>query len=80
MRRHLILGTALAIGTAGLTTLASQSRPDYPYKPVEGGDKLGVAKDAWNKVSFKPVTTSALRFQVVLQPGASAGLQEVRLK
>ena len=34
MRRHLILGTALAIATAGLTTLASQSRPDYPYKPV----------------------------------------------
>ncbi len=34
MRRLLILGTALAIGTAGLTTLASQSRPDYPFKPV----------------------------------------------
>ena len=34
MRRHLILGTALAIATAGLTTLASQSRPDYPFQPV----------------------------------------------
>ena len=34
MRRHLIPGTLLAIATAGLTTLASQSRPDYPFKPV----------------------------------------------
>ena len=34
MQRHLILGTALAIATAGLTTLASQSRPDYPFQPV----------------------------------------------
>ena len=34
MRRHLILGAALAMATAGLTTRASQSRPDYPYQPV----------------------------------------------
>ncbi len=34
MQRHLILGTALAIATAGLTGLASQSRPDYPFQPV----------------------------------------------
>ena len=46
-------------------------------------DGLGVVSRqsaVTNKVTFKPVTTSALRFQVVLQPGASAGLQEVRVK
>ena len=50
------------------------------WKPVETSDTLGVAKDAWNKVTFKPVTTSALRLEVMLQPGASAGLQEWRVK
>ena len=50
------------------------------WKPVETSDAFGVTKDAWNKVTFKPVTTSALRLEVVLQPGASAGLQEWRVK
>ena len=50
------------------------------WKPVETVDPLGVAKDAWNKVTFKPVSTSALRLEIVLQPGVSAGLQEWRVK
>jgi hypothetical protein len=50
------------------------------WKPVETVDQFGVAKDAWNTVTFKPVTTSALRIEVVLQPGVSAGLQEWRVK
>lgn len=46
------------------------------WKPVETTDKFGVAKDAWNKVTFKPVTTSALRLEIQLPAGASAGVQE----
>ena len=33
MKRH-ILTPALVAATAGLTTVASQPRPDYPFKPV----------------------------------------------
>jgi hypothetical protein len=50
------------------------------WKPVEAAGAFGVAKDAWNKVTFTPVTTPALRVEVVLPPGASAGLQELRVK
>jgi hypothetical protein len=50
------------------------------WKPVETTAAYGVAKDAWNKVTFKPVITSALKIEVVLQPGGSAGLQEWRVK
>ena len=34
MNKSLVVGTALAVATAGLATVASQSRPDYPFKPV----------------------------------------------
>ena len=50
------------------------------WKPVETADKFGVAKDAWNKVTFKSVTTSALRLDIQLPAGASAGVQEWRVK
>ena len=50
------------------------------WKPVETADTLGVSKDAWNKVTFKPVSTSALRIEVVMQPRFSAGLQEWKVK
>ena len=50
------------------------------WKPVETADGFGVTKDAWNKITFKPVTTSALRLEVVMQPGVSAGLQEWKVK
>jgi uncharacterized protein len=50
------------------------------WKPVDTADQFGIAKDAWNKLTFKPVITSALRLEIVLQPGVSAGLQEWRVK
>ena len=50
------------------------------WKPVETTSAFGVARDAWNKVTFKPVSTSALRIEIVLQPGQSAGVQELRVK
>ena len=46
------------------------------WKPVEAAGPFAVAKDAWNRVSFAPVTTNALRIELTLQPGVSAGLQE----
>ena len=50
------------------------------WKPVETTDALATAKDAWNTVTFTPVNTTALRIEVVMQPGVSAGLQEWKVK
>jgi len=50
------------------------------WKPVETTDPFGTAKDRWNTVAFTPVNTTALRLEVVLQPGQSAGLQEWKAK
>ena len=50
------------------------------WKPVETTDPFGASKDAWNKVTFKPVTTTALRLEVVMKAGVSAGLQEWKVK
>jgi hypothetical protein len=46
------------------------------WKPVEVVGPYGIAKDAYNKVAFTPVTTSGLRLEVKLQPEWSAGIQE----
>ena len=66
MRRHLILGTALAVATAGLTTLASQSRPDYPFKPVPFtkvhlNDVFWAPRIETNRKVTHPVGVSAVR-------------------
>ena len=50
------------------------------WKPVETTSEFGVVRDAWNKVIFKPVNTSALRLEITLQPGQAAGVQEWRVK
>lgn len=39
-----------------------------------------VVKDGYNTVTFKPVTTAALRLEVMLQPAWSAGIQEWQVK
>jgi DUF1680 family protein len=46
------------------------------WRPVETTGTFGTARDAWNKLTFKPVTTSALRIELTMQPGVSAGVQE----
>ena len=38
------------------------------WKPVETHDPFGVRTDRYNDVAFAPVTTSALRLEVTLQP------------
>jgi hypothetical protein len=50
------------------------------WKPVDTADPFGVKRDTWNRVTFKPVTTGALRIEVELQPRFSAGLQEWKVK
>ena len=50
------------------------------WKPVEASGPYGLETDAYNKVAFKPVTTSGLRLEVSLQPHWSAGIQEWKVK
>jgi len=50
------------------------------WKPVEAQSYYEVATDRFNKVTFKPVNTSALRLELTLQPKYSAGIQEWRVQ
>jgi DUF1680 family protein len=50
------------------------------WKPVETSDPLGTTRNAWNTVTFKPVQTTALRIELVMQPTFSAGVQEWKVK
>ena len=50
------------------------------WKPVNAAREYGVARDAYNTVDFTPVTTSALRLELVMQPNVSAGVQEWKVK
>jgi len=50
------------------------------WAPVETSDAYGVAKDRYNKVAFKPVTTTGLRLEVTMQRNWSAGIQEWKVK
>jgi len=50
------------------------------WQPVENASAYRTARDAWNKVGFAPVTTSALRLELTMQPDVSAGIQEWRVK
>src|SRR3954463_9113159 len=50
------------------------------WKPVEAAGEYGVARDTYNTVLFKPVTTAALRLELVMQPNVSAGVQDWKVK
>jgi DUF1680 family protein len=50
------------------------------WKPVEASTPYGVAKDQFNIVRFAPVSTSALRLELVMQPNLSAGVQKWKVK
>jgi hypothetical protein len=50
------------------------------WKPVETTTPFGVTKDAWNSIAFKPVSTTALRIELTMQPGMSAGIHEWKVK
>jgi hypothetical protein len=50
------------------------------WLPVQANAPFGVARNAWNPLGFTPVTTTALRIELTMQPGFSAGLQEWKVK
>lgn len=50
------------------------------WKPVEASTPGAVALDRFNRVTFAPVSTAALRLEVALQPGWSAGVQEWKVE
>jgi DUF1680 family protein len=55
-------------------------RAGNDWRPVDAQGGFGVAVNAWNTVSFTPLTTTGLRMEVVMQPKFSAGVQEWRVK
>jgi len=55
-------------------------REGAEWKPVTGADEFGTAADRYNVTRFAPVTTDALRIEVQLQEGWSAGIHEWRVK
>jgi DUF1680 family protein len=52
------------------------------WKPVSvtGKSKPPIAKDSYNKVTFEPVTATALRVEVRTAPESSAGILELKTK
>jgi len=50
------------------------------FRPVETQTPYGTAKDTFNKVEFKPVTTNAVKIEINLQNRFSAGIQEVTIE
>ncbi len=46
------------------------------WRPVTASGEYGLNLDTFNTVRFQPVRTTALRLELQLQPGASAGIQE----
>jgi len=50
------------------------------WKPVENAGGYGVTKDQYNRVTFKPVTTTGLRLEMTGQSNFSIGIQEWKVK
>jgi uncharacterized protein len=50
------------------------------WKPVEAAGAYGVERDKYNRVAFKPVTTTGLRVELQAQPNVSIGIQEWKVK
>ncbi len=49
------------------------------WKPVEATSPYGVARNQYNILTFRPVTTTALRLELQAQPNVSIGIQEWKL-
>ena len=50
------------------------------WEPVKDAESLDPARDRWTEAKFDPVETTALRLEVDLQPGFSAGVLEWKLR
>jgi hypothetical protein len=46
------------------------------WKPVKNLQAYPIQKDAWNEVAFEGVNTTAIRIELMLQNGVSAGVHE----
>jgi hypothetical protein len=53
---------------------------DGSWKPVSSTETFGTDKDRYNTLHFSPVTTIAMRLELVMQPNVSAGVRRWRLK
>jgi hypothetical protein len=47
------------------------------WKPVQNTSDYTISKNAWDEVTFQPVTTAALRVLIQLPKDYAAGLYEV---
>jgi hypothetical protein len=56
------------------------SKDGDAWKPVEATSAYGTQLNAYNRVTFKPVTTRALRIEVQLQPAFSAGILQWKME
>ena len=50
------------------------------WKPVENASAYGVERNQYNRVTFKPVNTTALRLELTEQKEYSAGIQEWKVQ
>jgi DUF1680 family protein len=50
------------------------------WLPVQNTAGYGTERNAWNAVAFTPVTTAALRIELSMQQGFSAGIQELKVR
>lgn len=50
------------------------------WKPVERSGPWGTDKDRYNPARFKPVSTDAIRLEVTMQTGFSAGVQKWKVQ
>lgn len=50
------------------------------WKPVQATSDYGLERNRYNRVTFQPVTTTALRLELQAQPNVSQGVQEWKVK
>jgi hypothetical protein len=55
-------------------------RDGSEWKPVDAQGAYDTTKNQYNVVHFTPVTTTALRLELTMQPRVSAGVQEWSVK
>jgi DUF1680 family protein len=70
-------------GSGGVRVPASWRilyRDGDDWKPVAGASNFGLERDRFNRVSFQPVSTSALRLELTAQEKFSVGVQKWKVK
>jgi hypothetical protein len=57
-----------------------QYRDGQAWKPVKAASEYGTARDQYNRLTFDPVKTTALRIEVQLKPKFSGGILEWKVR